>query len=130
MREIQTELARVYITADGRRFLEEQDAIRHQDAIAPTLCNILAREEKAMKVSEIIMNVFKRNGWRVYHIAKPIQSLKVQNDASLFKVNDVSNEEIELAFQESLTDTVSDLNERIGTCQTDTQTDSQQKESS
>ena len=124
MREIQTELARVYITADGRRFLEEQDAIEYQETMTKV------NKENVMKVSEIIMNVFKRNGWRVYHIAKPIQSLKVQNDASLFKVNDVSNEEIELAFQESLTDTVSDLNERIGTCQTDTQTDSQQKESS
>ena len=124
MREIQTELARVYITADGIRFLEEQDAIEYQETMTKV------NKENVMKVSEIIMNVFKRNGWRVYHIAKPIQSLKVQNDASLFKVNDVSNEEIELAFQESLTDTVSDLNERIGTCQTDTQTDSQQKESS
>ena len=124
MREIQTELARVYITADGIRFLEEQDAIEYQETMTKV------NKENVMKVSEIIMNVFKRNGWRVYHIAKPIQSLKVQNDASLFKVNDVSNEEIELAFQESLTDTVSDLNERIGTCQTDTQPDSQQKVSS
>ena len=122
MREIQTELARVYITADGKRFLREQDAIEHQEN------KTRANEENAMKVSDMIMSVFKRNGWGVYHITKPIQSLKVQNDASLFKVNDVSNEEIEVAFQESLTDTVSDLNERIGTCQTDTQTDSQQKE--
>jgi hypothetical protein len=124
MREIQTELHRIYITADKKKFLNEQDAIEHQDMITKT------GEVKAMKVSETIMNVFKRNGWGVYHMAKPIQSLKVQNGSSLFKVNDVTEREVEMAFQESLTDTVSDLNERIGTCQTDTQTDSRQMENS
>ena len=56
MREIQTELARVYITADGKRFLSEQDAIEHQEN------KTRANEENAMKVSEMIMSVFKRNG--------------------------------------------------------------------
>jgi len=124
MRELQTELASVYITSDRRKFLNEDEAIAHQTRIEE------GREVDDMKISEIIMSVLKRNGWGVYHIAKPIQSLKVQNDASLFKVNDVTEEELEGAFHQSITDTVADLNERIGTCQTDTQTGLQQKENS
>ena len=93
--EIKVEIDTVYITTAGDKFLKKMDAFRAESQIQQ------ARESKErwrqiiMSMVEILIRVLKENNWGVFYKSEPIQTLTLQNDSPLLRVNEVDEDVIE-----------------------------------
>ena len=50
-----------------------------------------------MNMVDILMNVLKENNWGVFYKSEPMQTLTLQDDAPLLKINEVDSDSIESA---------------------------------
>ena len=58
-----------------------------------------------MSMVDILLNILKENNWGIFYKSEPMQTLTIQNDAPLLKINEVDTELIEsavLSFIENL----------------------------
>ena len=79
------------------------DALCAETQIAVCREAKLKQKEKVMDIVELIMQVLKSENWGVYYKNQPIQPLEMQDGNSLYKVNQVDEDEIESAIEQSLT---------------------------
>ena len=95
--EIQKELDTVYITTSGDRFLKEMDALCAQSQIQQAKESKEKRRKKIMNMVDILISVLKENNWGVFYKSEPMQTLSLQDDAPLLKINEVDGYSIENA---------------------------------
>ena len=95
--EIKAELETVYITTSGDKFLEEVDAIRTQSKIQQAKESRAKRRKIIMDMVDILMDVLEENNWGVFYKSEPMQTLTLQNDSPLLRINEVDDEAIETA---------------------------------
>jgi predicted transcriptional regulator len=95
--KIKRELETVYITTSGDRFLKEMDALCAQSQIQQAKESKEKRRKKIMNMVDILMNVLKENNWGVFYKSEPMQTLTLQDDAPLLKINEVDSDSIESA---------------------------------
>ena len=95
--EIKTELETVYITTSGDKFLKKIDAVCAQSQIQQAKEAGEKRRRIIMDMVDILMNVLKENNWGVFYKSEPMQTLTLQNDAPLLRINEVDSEIIENA---------------------------------
>ena len=95
--EIQKELDTVYITTSGDRFLKEMDALCAQSQIQQAKESKEKRRKKIMNMVDILISVLKENNWGVFYKSEPMQTLSLQDDAPLLKINEVDGDLIENA---------------------------------
>ena len=63
----------------------------------------LQKKQRIMDIVELIMQVLKSENWGVYYKNQPIQPLEMQDGNALYKVNQVDEDQIETALEQSLT---------------------------
>ena len=85
--EINTELETIYITTSGDRFLKEMDAISCQAQIQQARDSKERRRKIIMSMVEILIKVLKENNWGVFYKSEPMQTLTLQNDSPLLRIN-------------------------------------------
>ena len=59
-----------------------------------------------MSMVDILLSILKENNWGVFYKSEPMQTLPLQNDSPLLKINEVGEDVIEdtvLSFIENLT---------------------------
>ena len=95
--EIKRELETVYITTSGDRFLKEMDALCAQSQIQQAKESKEKRRKKIMNMVDILISVLKENNWVVFFKSEPMQTLTLQDDAPLLKINEVDSDSIESA---------------------------------
>ena len=103
--EIKTELDTVYITSSGDRYIKEMDALCAESQIQKTRKIQEKRRKIIMSMVDILINILEENNWGVFWKNEPIQTLKLQDDTPLLKINEVDEEAIEgavLKFIEQL----------------------------
>ena len=103
--EIKTELATVYITSSGDRYIKEMDALCAESQIQKTREIQEKRRKIIMSMVDILIKILKENNWGVFWKNEPMQTLKLQDDAPLLRINEVDEEAIEgavLKFIEKL----------------------------
>ena len=93
--EIKVELDTVYITSAGGRYLEEMDAISAETQIRKTKKAKEKRRKRMTDMVDILMNILKENNWGIFYKSKPMQTLSLQDDTPLLRINEVDNESIE-----------------------------------
>ena len=96
--EITTELETVYITTSGDKFLKKNDAVCAQSQIQQAKEAREKRRRIIMDMVDILMNVLKENNWGVFYKSEPMQTLTLQDDAPLLRINEVDGESIEQAI--------------------------------
>ena len=105
---LKTELTIVYLTSDGKQFLNEYKAIIHE-------CGLKCEQEKnrrwnqmKTKIAEIVCEILKEKQWGIFFKNEPMQSLPVQDNTALYKINEVNKDElvdaIEQAIEERMTE--------------------------
>ena len=62
----------------------------------------LQQKQRIMDIVELIMQVLKGENWGVYYRNQPIQPLEMQDGNALYKVNQVDEEQIETAIEQTL----------------------------
>ena len=100
--KIKKELETVFITSDGRKFLKYIDALYAQSEIEKGIEIKLSKQKRVMNIVELIMNVLKSENWGVYYKNQPMQPLEMQDGNALYKVNQVDEEQIETAIEQTL----------------------------
>ena len=95
--DIKTELETVYITTSGDKYLKKMDALYAQSQIQKAKESREKRRKVIMSMVDILLNVLKENNWGVFYKSEPMQTLTLQDDAPLLRINEVDNESIETA---------------------------------
>jgi len=93
--EIKTELETVYITTSGDRFLKKMDAVSCQAQIQQARDSKERRRKIIMSMVEILIRVLKENNWGVFYKSEPMQTLTLQNDSPLLRINEVDDDVVE-----------------------------------
>ena len=103
---LKTELAIVHLASDGKAFLNEDLAIIHECTLEQIRIKDRRWNNMKTKIAEIVCNVLKEKQWGIFFKNEPIQSLPVQDDTSLYKVNEVSEDRlidaIKIAIEERM----------------------------
>lgn len=109
---IKTELDTVYIISDGRKFLEKIKALYAETELES--CRSLKRkeEERKMKLIDIILSVLKDNNWGIFYKSEPIQTLTIQDDAPLLRINEVDSDVVDNAVTNAVNEMETERLER------------------
>jgi len=94
---IKTELETVYITSAGDKYLKEMDAICAEAQILQAKEAKEKRRKRMTDMVDILMNVLKENNWGVFYKSEPMQTLTLQNDSPLLRINEVDDNVVENA---------------------------------
>ena len=94
---IKTELDTVYITSAGTKYLKKMDALCAESQIQQAQEAKEKRRKRMTDMVDILINVLKENNWGVFYKSEPMQTLTLQDDAPLLKINEVDNDSIEEA---------------------------------
>ena len=93
--KIKTELETVYITSSGTKHLKKMDALCAEAQIQSARESREKRRRIIMSMVDILMNVLKENNWGVFYKTEPMQTLTLQDDSPLLRINEVDDESIE-----------------------------------
>ena len=103
---LKTELAISYLTSDGKPFFDEYLAIIHECTLEKIRIKDRRWNNMKTKIAEIVCNILKEKQWGIFFKNEPMQSLPVQDNTSLYKINEVSDDRlidaIKLAMEERL----------------------------
>ena len=95
--EIKIEIDTVYITTAGDKFLKKMDAFRAESQIQQAKESEERRRKIIMSMVEILIRVLKENNWGVFYKSEPMQTLTLQNDSPLLRINEVDDDVVESA---------------------------------
>lgn len=117
--KVKNELDTVYITSTGDRYLKEMDALCAEAQIQMVRQSMESKKEKIMDIVELVQTVLRENHWGIYYKSNPMADHPMQDGGTLYKINEVDEEEVERIIIKRLTE-----------CQTHSQTDSNQNKNS
>ena len=105
---LKTELTIVYLTSDGKQFLNEYKAIIHE-------CGLKCEQEKnrrwnqmKTKIAELVCQIIKEKQWGIFFKNEPMQALPIQNNTSIYKINEVNDDELMDAIQQAMDERTSE----------------------
>ena len=87
---LKTELAIIYLSQDDKKFLNIEDAIKHQGIIEKHKEKQMEEIQMTIDIKSLVLKILEKNDWGVYFKGEPITSLPVQDSSKIYKVNDVS----------------------------------------
>ena len=103
---LKTELAIVHLTTDNKKFLNQYKAIIHESTLREQRDKERRWKEMTIKIAELVCEVLKEKKWGIFFKNEPIQALPVQDSTTIFRVNEVKDEEVTAAI-------ISGINERM-----------------
>ena len=87
---IKQELAIVYLTTNGKKFLSLSDAINCESLEEKKRVIIRKQEEMIVKIYELLSKVLSKNEWGIFFKGEPIEGFPTQDGMRVYKVNEVS----------------------------------------
>ena len=93
--KVKAELETVYITSSGTKYLKEMDALCAEAQIQMARESREKRRKIIMSMVDILIRVLKENNWGVFYKTEPMQTLTLQDDSPLLRINEVDDESIE-----------------------------------
>ena len=94
---VKSELDFVYITSAGTRYLKRMDALCAESQIQQARESREKRRKIIMDMVDILIKVLRENNWGVFYKSEPMQTLTLQNNAPLLRINEVDDESVETA---------------------------------
>ena len=99
---LKTELAIIYLTSDGKPFFNENLAVIHECSLDQTRTRERRWDNMKTKIAEIVCQILKEKQWGIFFKNEPIQSLPVQDNTSLYKINEVRDDELIDAIKQAM----------------------------
>ena len=93
-KHLTTELAIVYLTSDDTKFLDEYKALIYEASLNETETTNRRWIEMKTKIAEIVCEILKKKQWGIFFKNEPVQALPVQDSTTLYKVNEVKQDEL------------------------------------
>ena len=99
---IKTELRTIYLTSDKKQYLNEYEALIHESALEENRKMNRRWEEMKANIAELVCEVLKKKQWGIFFKNEPVQSLPVQDSTTLYKVNEVKEDELVCAIKDTI----------------------------
>ena len=99
---IKTELEIVYITTNGKKFLNQYQAIIHQSELEDDKKKDRRWEQMKAELTELVCKILEEKQWGIFFKNEPMQALPVQDNTTLYKINEVKKEELVTAIDEAV----------------------------
>ena len=117
---IKTELVTIYLTSDRKQFLNEYEALIHECELEENRKKARRWETMKSNIAELVCEVLKNKKWGIFFKNEPMQSLPVQDSTTIFKVNEVREDELISAIKDAVEERVSEWqNHQTGQSQND-----------
>jgi len=118
---IKTELRTIYLTSDKKQYLDEYEALIHESALEENRKMNRRWEEMKTNIAELVCEVLKKKQWGIFFKNEPVQSLPVQDSTTLYKVNEVKEDELVCAIKETIEERVNEWQHQTSQNQTDSE---------
>ena len=118
---IKTELTTVHLTSDKKKYLNEYEALIHESALEENRKMNRRWEEMKTNIAELVCEVLKKKQWGIFFKNEPVQSLPVQDSTTLYKVNEVKEDELVCAIKETIEERVNEWQHQTSQNQTDSE---------
>ena len=110
-KRIKTELMIINLTSDGEIFIDINKAIIHESKLEQIRKNNRRWEQMKEDIANIVLKVLERNRWGIYFKNEPMQKLPtIDSSATLFKVNEVSEDELVESIKLQIEESTSERN--------------------
>ena len=109
---LKTELTTTYLTNDGCRFFNEYEAVIYEYSLQQDKAKERRWIEMKTKIAELVCDVIKEKQWGIFFKHEPMKALPVQDNTSLYKINEVNNDELMDAVMQVLEERMSEWQER------------------
>ena len=96
---LKTELAIVYLTSDGSKFLDEYIAVIHESGSQEIIEKDRRWKQMKTNIAELVSKILKEKQWGIFFKNEPVQALPVQDSTTLYKVNEVKGDELTDAIE-------------------------------
>jgi molybdopterin converting factor small subunit len=117
---IKTELGTVFLTTDNKRHLNEYTALMHESCLEDKREQDRRCETMKTNIAELICEVLKNKKWGIFFKNEPMQSLPIQDNTTMFKVNEVKEDELVDAIKQAVAERVNEWqNHQTGQNQND-----------
>ena len=116
---VKTEIAAVYITTDSKKFLNQHKALIHESKLDDKRNKDRRWEQMKTNIAEIVCEILKNKQWGIFFKHEPMQSLPVQDNTVLYKINEVKEEELVQAIREAMEDRIEERKDEWQDNQTD-----------
>ena len=117
---IKTELTVIYLTSDSKRYLNQYKALIHESDLEENRNKDRRWEEMKTNIAELVCEVLKNKKWGIFFKNEPMQSLPVQDGTTIFKVNEVREDELVDAIKQAVEERVGEWqNHQTGQNQND-----------
>lgn len=109
---LKTELTTTYLTNDGCRFFNEYEAVIYEYSLQQDKAKERRWIEMKTKIAELVCDVIKEKQWGIFFKHEPMKALPVQDKTSLYKINEVNNDELMDAVMQALEERMSGWQEK------------------
>ena len=117
---IKPELITIYLTSDNKQYLNEYKALIHESDLEENRNKDRRWEEMKTNIAELVCEVLKNKKWGIFFKNEPMQSLPVQDGTTIFKVNEVREDELVDAIKQAVEERVGEWqNHQTGQNQND-----------
>tara|TARA_R110000824_G_scaffold147821_2_gene317348 strand:- start:711 stop:1199 length:489 start_codon:yes stop_codon:yes gene_type:complete len=105
---IKTELGTVYLTTDSKKHLNEYNALIHESDLEDKREQDRRCDNMKTDIAEIVCAILKEKQWGIFFKNEPMQSLPVQDNTAMFKVNEVREDELVQAIVQAVEERVNE----------------------
>jgi len=109
----------VFLTSNNKAFLSESQALAHEEIICKQRDKDRRKEMMKEKIAEIVCQIIEQRQWGLFFRSEPIQSLPIQDNTMLYKVNEVKQEELVDAITSEIEERVAEWQDQQIPKQTD-----------
>ena len=109
---LKTELTATYLTSDGGRFFDEYEAVIHEYSLQQNKAKERRWNKMKTKIAELVCDIIKEKQWGIFFKHEPMKALPVQDETSLYKINEVNRDELMDAVMQALEERMSGWQER------------------
>ena len=110
----------IYLTSDNKQYLNEYKALLHESDLEENRNKDRRWEEMKTNIAELVCEVLKNKKWGIFFKNEPMQSLPVQDGTTIFKVNEVREDELVDAIKQAVEERVGEWqNHQTGQNQND-----------
>ena len=92
----------MYLTSDGKQFFDEYLAVIHESSLDEQRETDRRWDNMKTKIAEIVCQILKEKQWGIFFKNEPMQSLPVQDNTSLYKINEVNDDELIDAIKQAM----------------------------
>ena len=98
----------MYLTSDGKQFFNEDLAAIHESSLDEQRNRDRRWNQMKTKIAELVCQIIKEKQWGIFFKNEPIQALPVQDNTTLYKINEVNDDELMDAIQQAMDERTSE----------------------